>query len=146
MSLPPAPELGPVDVVLVAFEGDKFRGEIAEEVLKLTEAGIIRILDLVFIRKGFDGEITTIELDDPELSSALEPFAEDAREVLSEDDLLVTAEELEPGTAALVLVWENSWAARLAGAMRRAGGQLVAAERIPADVVMDALAAIEDEE
>jgi Family of unknown function (DUF6325) len=115
-----ASEIGPVDYMIVAFPGNQFKGEIAPALADLVEAGTIRIIDLAFVGKDADGEAVAFELTE------LDP---------NEEDLISTAEELEPNTSAALLVWENVWARDVKQAIINAGGQLVAFERIPHEIV-----------
>ncbi|MFN8036381.1 MAG: DUF6325 family protein [Acidimicrobiia bacterium] len=126
-------ELGPVDYLVVEFPGSNFKGEIAPALVDLVDRGIVRVLDLVMIKKNDDGSFDAFELSDLEASEAdeLRRLEADIAEVLSAEDVASTAASLEPGSTAGVLVYENLWAAPMASAIRRAGGQLVAGGRIP---------------
>ena len=118
---------------MVAFPGSRFRGDLLPELKKLVDDGLIRILDLTFVKRDDDGTVRYLELDSVDAEEAA-MFAEIDGEVgglLSEDDLALIAEEIPPGSSAALLVWENSWAASIAGAIRAAGGVLVAHERVP---------------
>ena len=134
--------LGPVDYLVVEFPLDKanFSGEVAEQLGALVEAGIIRILDLLFIHKLEDGSIEAFELDEYEGDvGALRDLEAMALELLAEEDVDALAEAIEVGSIAAVLVWENTWAAPFGAAVRRAGGQLVANGRIPVQGILAAL-------
>lgn len=125
--------VGPVEYLVVAFPGSRFRGDLLPELKKLVDDGLIRILDLTFVKRDDDGTVRYLELDSVDAEEAA-MFAEIDGEVgglLSEDDLALIAEEIPPGSSAALLVWENSWAASIAGAIRAAGGVLVAHERVP---------------
>jgi hypothetical protein len=140
----PIDELGPVDYLVVEFPGSKFNGEILPELLTLVRQGVVRVLDLAVIRKNEDGSFEAFEFADL-LEGPLAELREierDLAELLSDDDVAATADALEPGSTAALLVYENLWAAPLASAVRRAGGLLVAGGRIP---VQQMLAALEDE-
>ncbi|MGE5290358.1 MAG: DUF6325 family protein [Micromonosporaceae bacterium] len=141
----PADELGPVDWIVVEFPGSRFKGEIAPALDELVESGTVRVLDLLLIRKGEDGTLDFYELGDLDESEigGLRAYEAELATLLSEDDVEAVAEAIEPGSTAALLVWENSWAAPFASAMRRAGGQLVASGRIPVQAL---LAAIEEDE
>jgi hypothetical protein len=138
-------ELGPVDWIVVEFPGSKFKGEIAPALDDLVERDLIRVLDLLVLKKDADGALEAFEmseLDDSELGE-MRSYESELAMLLSEDDVVAIAEAIEPGSSAAVLVWENSWAAPFASAVRRAGGQLVASGRIPIQAL---LAVIEAEE
>jgi len=133
-------EIGPVDYAIVAFPGNKFRGEIAPALADLVEAGTIRIIDLAFVGKDEDGEVVAGELTDldPEVREGFEKMGVEVNGLFNEDDLMAAAEELEPNSSAALIVWENVWARTVAQAMRDAGGVLLDFERLPHDVVQAA--------
>ncbi|WP_426244534.1 DUF6325 family protein [Nocardioides sp. LHG3406-4] len=138
-------ELGPVDWIVVEFPGSRFKGEIVPELQDLVERGIVRVLDLLIMRKDADGSLEAFELsdlDDTEVG-ALRTYETDLAMLLSEDDVTAVAAAVEPGSTAAVLVWENTWAAPFGSAVRRAGGQLVASGRIPVQAL---LAVIEEDD
>jgi Family of unknown function (DUF6325) len=131
-------ELGPVDWMVVEFPGSRFKGEIAPALEDLVERDIVRILDLLILRKDEDGTLEAFEIsdvDDTELGS-LRSYETELAMLLSEDDVNAVAAAVEPGSTAAVLVWENTWAAPFASAVRRAGGQLVANGRIPIQALL----------
>ena len=135
-----ATEAGPVDYMIVAFPGSKFRGDIAPALGKLVENGTIRIIDLTFVGKTDDGEVQRFELTDldPDVRQGLESIGVEVGGLFNEEDLMAAAEELEPGSSAALLIWENLWATEVAQAIRDAGGVLYDFERIPHEVVQDA--------
>ena len=134
-------ELGPVDYVVVEFPGSNFNGEILPELAALVERGIVRVLDLVLIKKQEDGSFEGFEFDDIESGSLgeLRELERELADLLSEEDVVAVAEALDPGSTAALLVYENSWAAPFASAVRRSGGQLVANGRIPVQALIGAL-------
>lgn len=133
-------EIGPVDYAIVAFPGNQFRGEIAPAIQELVDAGTIRIIDIAFVGKSAEGDTVAMELTelDPQVQQGLESVGIEVGGLLNEDDLMDTAESLEPNTSAALIVWENVWARKVAQAMRDAGGELVAFERLPHEVVQAA--------
>jgi hypothetical protein len=134
-------ELGPVDWIVVEFPGSRFKGEIAPELHSLVERNIVRVLDLLIMRKDEDGTLEAFELsdlDDSELGT-LRTYETELAMLLSEDDVTAIAAAVEPGSTAAVLVWENLWAAPFGSAVRRAGGQLVASGRIPIQALLAVL-------
>jgi hypothetical protein len=141
----PLDELGPVDFIIVEFPaGEKnFTGEAADELLALAEAGSIRIIDLLILAKGDDGDIEALELSDLDDLGPFEALEAELAEFLAEDDVVHLAAAMEPGSVAGVLVYENLWAAPFASAVRRAGGQLIANGRIPAQAIIAAIEADE---
>ncbi len=129
--------LGPVDVVIIGFPGNKFTGRIAPALLNLVDSGTVRILDLLFVSKDIDGVTTTIELADldPDAGPAFLEVAVTAAGALGPEDAEEIADDLEPGSSALVVAFENAWAAEFAEACRAADAVLIDLIRIPADVV-----------
>jgi hypothetical protein len=137
----PIDELGPVDYLVVEFPGSNFNGEILPELAALVDSGTVRVLDLVLIKKQEDGSFEGFEFDDIESGSLgeLRELERELADLLSEDDIVAVADALDPGSTAALLVYENSWAAPFAAAVRRSGGQLVANGRIPVQALIGAL-------
>ena len=133
-------EIGPVDYAIIAFPGNKFRGEIGPALADLVEANTIRIIDIAFVGKNADGEAIAFELTelDADVQQGLEKAGIEVSGLVPEDDLMAVADDLEPENSAALIVWENVWARDVAQKMRDAGGVLVAFERIPHDVVQAA--------
>lgn len=133
-------EIGPVDVAIIAFPGNQFRGEIAPALADLVEAGTIRIIDVAFVGKNENGDVVAFELTeiDPEVRKGLENLGVEINGLLNEEDIIDAAEALEPNSSAAVLVWENVWARKVTQAMRDAGGVLLDFQRIPHEVVQAA--------
>jgi hypothetical protein len=140
-------ELGPVDWIVVEFPGSRFNGEIAPALLDLVDRGLVRVLDLLILKKDADGAIEAFELsdlDDSEIGELRTHEAELAM-LLSEEDVTAVAAAIEPGSSAAVLVWENTWAAPFGSAVRRSGGQLVASGRIPIQALLAAVELEDDD-
>ncbi len=135
-------DIGPVDYAIIGFPGNRFRGEIAPAIGDLVDAGTIRIIDIAFVGKDENGNAVAMELLelDPDVQAALERLGVEVSGLFTEDDLMGVAEGLEPNSSAALLIWENVWARKVAQAMRDAGGELLAFERIPHDVVQEARA------
>ena len=133
-------EIGPVEYLIVAFPGNRFRGEIAPALADLVEAGTIRIIDIAFASKDENGEAAAFELSDldPEVREGIENLGAEAGGLFNDDDLMAAAEELEPNTSAALLVWENVWAKPVAAAIRDAGGELYDYDRVPHATVVAA--------
>jgi hypothetical protein len=134
-------ELGPIDCLVVSFPGNQFKGEIAPAIGELVANGTVRIIDLVFVKKDADGSLEVVELGELSADEA-GPFDDvegEVGELLTEDDLLLAAESLEPNSSAALLVWENVWARRVATAIRNAGGEVLMSERIPHEIVRAAV-------
>jgi Family of unknown function (DUF6325) len=135
-----AEEIGPVEYLIVAFPGNRFRGEIAPALADLVDAGTIRIIDIAFVGKDEDGEVVAFELTelDEDVREGLENLGVEVTGLFNEDDLMAAAEELEPNTSAALLVWEDVWAREVAQAMRDAGGEMLDFGRLPHEVVQAA--------
>ena len=138
-------DMGPIDYIVVEFPGNRMTGEAFPLLVDLVDRGLIRILDLTFIRKDADGSVTGLEIGDltgdGELDLAV--FEGASSGLLGQDDLVEAAAALEPGNSAGVLIYENLWAAPFAAALRRGGAELVASGRIPVPAVLAALDAAE---
>ena len=134
--------IGPVQYMVVAFPGNKFKGEIAPALSDLVEAGTIRIIDLAFIVKDADGSMAGMELEDvgSDVFQAFESLTAERGGFVSEEDLQAVAGALEPNSAAAILVWEDVWATQLTDALANAGGQLVDIQRVPRELVEEAIA------
>jgi hypothetical protein len=136
--------MGPIDYIILEWPRDQVGGEVAPLLVDLVDRGIIRILDIQFIAKDDDGTVTAVDLAD--LGARGEEFAAfdgASSGLVDYDDLQAAGEALEPGTSAAVLLWENRWAAPVAAALRRSGGQLVASGRIPVEALLASLDAVE---
>lgn len=140
--------LGPIDYLVVEFPAGEstFNGEAVEELAALVAAGTIRLLDLVIVYKDEDGEIDVVEAEDIDDLGVLGALETALAEVLADQDLVDIAETMEPGSVAGVLVWENTWAAPFAVAVRRNGGQLIAGGRVPTQAILASLADDVDED
>jgi hypothetical protein len=135
-------EMGPVDYLVVEFPAghSTFNGEMAAELSRLANEGIIRILDLLVLQKAEDGSVEGFEIDDFEMDE-IRALETEIAEILATEDVEHLAAAMEPGTVAGVVVWENLWAAPFASAARRAGGQLIATGRIPIQAIAASLVA-----
>ena len=140
-----ADSVGPVDVAVIGFEGNQFNGDVAPALSELNRSGTVRIIDLALVCKDADGTTSVIEAGDDEVADALDSVYENQFDLLSEDDLAKIAGGLQPSSSALVVVWENSWAARLAAAVRDSRGRVITQERIPRETVLRAIAALDEE-
>jgi hypothetical protein len=140
-------DMGPIDYLVVEFPGSRMTGEGLPLLVDLVDRGIIRILDLVFVKKELDGSISGLALADLDKDGKLDlaVFEGASSGLLTQEDFDEASGVLAPGSSAGILVYENRWAAPLAKALRRGGGQLVAAGRIPVQAVLAALDATEAE-
>lgn len=134
-------EMGPIDYIVVEFPGNRMTGEGLPILVDLVDRGLIRILDLLFVRKDADGSVVGMEVADFDGDGALDlaVFEGVSSGLLGEDDIEEAGKALEPGNSAGILVYENVWAAPFATALRRGGAQMVASGRIPVPAVLAAL-------
>jgi hypothetical protein len=137
--------MGPIDYVVVEFPGSRMTGEAMPLLVDLVDRGIIRILDLVFVKKDLDGLVRGMVVADLDGDERLDlaVFEGASSGIISEEDVAEAGDVLEPGSSAGILVYENVWAAPFATALSRAGGQLVASGRIPVQSLLAALEAAE---
>ena len=134
--------MGPVEIAIIGFPENNFTGEIAPALAELVESGTVSILDLVFVTKDGDGSVAAVELSDLDEAVAA-PYRDldgQAGGLLTDEDFEQIGDALDPNSSALAIVWENTWARNFVGAVLRAGGVLVAHDRIDAATVSAALA------
>jgi hypothetical protein len=137
--------MGPVDWLVVRFPGNRFKGRIAPEIRRLEDSGIVRVIDLVFIRKDLEGNIASFEVDDlgGEDENAFQTFSGKVNEWLSQDDIETIGSELPNNSAAGAILFENLWAVKLKEALLDAGGELIDQGRVPPELVEQARYKIE---
>ncbi len=136
-------ELAPVEYLLISFPGNQFNGDIAPAIADLVAKGTVHIIDLVFVKKDADGDVTVFEFEELDEAAGFIDIDGEAEGLLSPEDIEAAAEALEPDSSALFIVWEDLWAADLATAIWASGGQMVAGSRIPREVVQAALLSAE---
>ena len=130
--------IGPVEYMVVAFPGNKFNGEVLPAIAEQVEKGTIRIIDLAFVSKDADGNVTALEASDleSEIGQALHALLGDEKGgLINDEDIMAVAEEMEPNFSAGLLVWEDVWATKIKNAIIDSGGELWDLERIPYQVV-----------
>ena len=139
-------EMGPIDYLVVEFPGSRMSGEGLPLLVDLVDRGIIRIMDLVFIRKLPEGKVIRVELAGTRMDGGdadLSMFEGASSGLLDQQDVDAAAEAIQPGSTAGLIIYENRWAAPLATALRRGGAQLVAGGRVPVQALLAALDAAE---
>jgi uncharacterized protein DUF6325 len=138
-------EMGPIDYLVVEFPGSRMTGEGLPMLVDLVDRGIIRILDLLFVKREEDGSVAGIAVADFDHDGVLDlaVFEGATSGLLHQDDIDEVSSLLKPGNSAGILVYENVWAAPFAAALRRGGGELVASGRIPVQSMLAALDATE---
>ncbi len=137
---------GPIDVVVIGYPPDAPKtGEAVPILLDLVDRGIIRVLDALFVEKDEEGTFSGFDLADldQDVAGDLAVFAGASTGMLNDDDAALAAAEIEPGSAAVLIVYENRWAAPFVAAVRRNGGEIIANERIGVQDLIDALEAAE---
>jgi hypothetical protein len=140
-------ELGPVDYLVVEFPADKadFSGAMAAQLTALVERGVVRVLDLLILKKDLDGSVEGFEshdFGDSDLAELVQ-FETELALLLAAEDVEAIGAAMEPGSVAAVLIWENVWAAPFGAAVRHSGGELVAGGRIPIQAIAAAVEAHE---
>jgi uncharacterized membrane protein len=140
------PELAPVEYIVIDFPGSKFDGSIVPALVDLVDKRIVRILDLVFVKKDDNGDILVFEFDQLDEIGDFSSLEGEAGDFLSDDDVLGLAEDIPLGSSALFIVWEDLWAADLGRAIRDAGGEVLIGGRLPHGVVTDIISSIESQE
>ena len=140
-------ELGPIDYLIVEWPaGKQPSGEGLPLLVDLVDRGIIRVLDIAFVRKEDDGSIVGLDLTTFDGDPVLTVFEGASSGLLGDDDYAEAGAAIEPGCSAALLVYENTWAAPFATALRRSGAQLVANGRIPVNALLAALDALDEKE
>jgi Family of unknown function (DUF6325) len=137
-------EIGPVDIVVIAYPADApMTGEAVPLLMDLVDRGIIRVLDVLFVMENEDGTFSGFEATDVESDKIgdLKVFEGASSGLLGDDDVATASEALDPGSAAVMIVYENRWAAPFVAAVRRNGGIVVDNQRIPVQDLMEALEA-----
>ncbi len=134
-------ELGPISYLVVEFPGAKLTGKGLEELLRLTDQGLVRVLDLVFLMKTADGTVTVAEIADLDHDGTLDlaVFQGASSDLLDAEDIAAAGQAVEPNNAAAVLLFSNTWAIPFVQGLRSSGAQLVAAGYIPMDHLAEAL-------
>jgi len=135
-------ELGPIDYLVVEFPASmQPDGSALVHLIDLVDRGIIRVLDLAFVKRETDGSVIGIDISDMDMTGDVDVtlFGGAATGMLGDDDLSEAGAVLEPGCSAAVLLYENTWAAPFARALRAKGAQVVANGRIPVQSILAAL-------
>jgi len=132
---------GPIDFLALDFKTDQLKGEILPEMLELVKNKIVRVIDLVIIQKYEDGHHEAMEMQQlaPDLLALFDPLEVEISGIIQAEDIANVAEAMENGTNAAILLFENLWAVKFREAVLRANGRLLGYERIPFEVVNEAL-------
>ena len=135
--------VGPVDLLVLSFPTENVDPGVIAALQDVVSNGSITVLDLVFLSKGRDGVVREIDVTQDLDGVGLGLLPIDEQALISEDDLELARDTLDPGHSVAVVVYENSWARGVSGAVVDAGGELTLHVRIPRDVVEAALEAAE---
>lgn len=134
-------DVGPVGVLVVTFPGDRANPDVIAALAQVVDQGVVSLLDLVFIGRSLDGSLRQVDVDEGLDEVGLEILSIEAKALISDDDLDIVRDSLEPGTSAAILVYEQTWARTLSNASSRAGGEVALHVQIPRETVEVALAA-----
>lgn len=126
---------GPADLYVVAFPSEHVPEQIREAVLTTLSSGVIKLLDLVLVRRSADGSTEVLEIESLGEEFDLNVVETTGSGLVGQEDLDELIEEVEPGTSVLVFLFENTWARSIAAAVRDTGAVVISAQRFPADVV-----------
>ena len=127
--------VGPVEYIILGFPGNHFKSEIVPALAKLIDSRTVRIIDLIFILKDGDGNVTTFEFDQLEELAPFSTLEGEISGLINQEDVAYAADALEPNTSAAILMWEDTWATEFAEAVRNAGGVMLEGARIPAELL-----------
>jgi hypothetical protein len=139
-----AMSIGPVEYLILGFPDNKFTGQIVPELAKLIDSGLVRIIDLTFISKDAAGGVEVVEYDAVEELAAFAGLDAEVGGILTDEDIAHAALNLEPNSSAALLIWEDTWAAPFAAAVRNANGVIIEGARIPREIIEQAVDALAD--
>lgn len=132
---------GPVDFIALEFKGNQFKGEIFPELLKLVNDGVIRVIDLIVVKKDADGKVTHQEMQETDnaVLAMFDPLQAEISGMIQVEDIELIGEKLEPNSTAAIMLFENLWAVNFVRAVENANGRSVMHVRIPHEVVVETL-------
>ena len=125
--------IGPLEFVVIGCKGNQFTNEIVPDLNAIQEKGLIRVVDLFFVRKDVNGTVTGLEvkdLNDEELA-AFDPIKDDLMGLLTPEDIVLLTETVPAGTSAVIVLLEHAWLVRLNEGLNRAGAVLLAGGMVP---------------
>lgn len=134
-------DIGPVELLVLTFTGDTVGPEVREALADVVAAGDVTILDLVFVAKDSNGDLRVVEVEEQDDRFGLSDLESQDAKLLNDEDIELVAESLDEGSSAAFLVYEHTWARKIAGAVRAAGGQVALHVRVPREEVEAAMAA-----
>ena len=138
---------GPIDFVALEFKGNQFKGEIFPEILNLVNNGVVRIIDMIVVKKAADGTVSHQEMQetDKNVLAVFDPLKAEINGMIQVEDIEMIGEKLEPNSTAAVLLFENLWAVKFVQAVENANGRAVMHVRIPHEVVVETMEKIAGE-
>jgi uncharacterized membrane protein len=139
---------GPIDFVALEFKGNQFKGEILPEIMNLVNKDIVRVIDMIVVKKDADGTVTHREMQehDKDVLAVFDPLKAEISGMIQVEDIELIGEKLEPNSTAAVILFENLWAIKFVEAVERANGRSVMHIRIPHDVVVETMERFAEEE
>jgi uncharacterized membrane protein len=139
---------GPIDFVALEFKGNQFKGEILPAIMDLVNRDIVRIIDMIVVKKDADGTVTHREMQehDKDVLAIFDPLKAEISGMIQVEDIEMIGEKLEPNSTAAVILFENLWAVKFVEAVENANGRSVMHVRIPHEVVVEAMEKITSEE
>ncbi len=135
--------LGPVELIVIEFPDGKLDKRVAPALKEIVDNGTIRIIDLLFVKKDSQGKTTVVELEDSGIADSFKDVDGDVFDLVNADDVEILAADLDNGSAAALIVWENTWATKFAEAVRASKGRVAANLRIPHSAVEAAMQAVQ---
>jgi hypothetical protein len=146
MSADTSISVGPVDLAVIGFTGELRQGGIRQAIADAVDAGAVRVLDVLLVRKDADGTVLMFDAEESGESEELLGFPTVLPDLIGQEDALAIAEEMPADSTALVVAWENTWAANIATAIRELDGEVLVMERLPAEDVAAVIEALDLEE
>jgi hypothetical protein len=139
---------GPIDFVALEFKGNQFKGEIFPEILNLVNNGVVRIIDMIVVKKDADGKVTHQEMQETgkKVLAVFDPLKAEISGMIQVEDIEMIGEKLEPNSTAAVILFENLWAVNFVKAVENANGRSVMHVRIPHEDVVEVMDKIASEE
>jgi len=134
----------PLDYAVIGFRGNKFNGEIAPEIYRLADEGLVRIIDIVFIAKDKEGQFTALELNElsDEERAQFTPISDNIDPIFTPEDVSTLAAYVPPDSAAMILMWQNIWTEKFRRAVANSNGEILVHERVPTEVLNEVMAEI----
>ena len=139
---------GPIDFVALEFKGNQFKGEILPAIMDLVNRDVVRVIDMIVVRKDADGKVTHQEMQetDKNVLAVFDPLKAEINGMIQVEDIEMIGEKLEANSTAAVILFENLWAVNFVKAVENANGRSVMHVRIPHEDVVEMMEKITSEE